>query len=333
MDNFWKKLKLPIIGLAPMDGVTDHPARRIQVRVARPDVMFTEFVCAEFLSAKPEKLGRRIFFSDEERPLVAQIFGHTPSAFPGIVEKIAAAGFDGIEINMGCPSRNVTKSGGGGALIGNFKLAGEIISSAVSALELSKKYMPLSVKTRIATTPAVTREWFEFLSGFPFSAITVHGRTLKQGLSGPVDWSAVSTVAEIVKSRGILCLGNGGITSLAEAREKCAAHALDGILIGKAAVGNPWIFRENYKPGIEEILDTIIRHGALAQEFYGERNFAAVFKHFNGYARGFDGCKHLRMELLCSKNIGDVERVISGFVKSEKERVAVLAGSGAVPAV
>ncbi len=312
-----------------MDGVTDHPARQIQVLVARPDVMFTEFVCVEFLSAKPEKLGRRIFFEENERPVVAQIFGHTPSAFSGIVEKIAGAGFDGIEINMGCPSRNVTKSGGGGALIGNFKLSGEIIQAALSAIDASEKKMPLSVKTRISENPAANSKWFEFLSGFPFSAVTIHGRTLKQGLSGAVDWNSIESSAKIVKSKGILCLGNGGISSVAAAREKCAAHNLDGILIGKAAVGNPWIFRENYKPSTDEILDIIIRHGELAQKFYGERNFSAVFKHFNGYARGFDGCKHLRMELLTSKNMPEVKTAISNFMKSERERLAALAEQAA----
>ena len=328
MADFWKQLKKPIIGLAPMDGVTDYPARQIQIEVARPDILFTEFVCVEFLSARPEKLKRRIYFGENERPLVAQIFGHTPSAFAGIVEKIAASGFDGLEINMGCPSRNVTKSGGGGALIGNFKLAGEIIRATIAAIESTKKNIPLSVKTRIRESQTATREWFSFLAGFPFSAITIHGRILKQCLSGPVDWPAIEDAAEIVKSKGILYLGNGGITSLTEAKEKCVAHKLDGILIGKAAVGNPWIFKENYKPDIKEILDTVVRHGELAQEFYGERNFSAVFKHFNGYVRGFDGCKQLRMELLKSKNIDEVKKIIHGFVEFEKERSIELAEPG-----
>ena len=299
-----------------MDGVTDHPMRQMQAHIAIPDVMFTEFVSVEFLSARPEKLCKRIYFKENERPIVAQIFGHTPAAFSGIIEKIIAEGFSGIDINMGCPSKNVTKSGGGGALIGNFKLAEAIIKSTIFAIESSKKNIPISVKTRIADNPGLTSEWFSFLSGFPFSAITVHGRVLKQCLSGPVDWHAIEEAAKIVKSKGILCLGNGGISSVREAKEKCHAHNLDGVLIGKAAVGNAWIFKDGYKPDIPEILDTIIRHGELAQEFYGGRNFSAVFKHFNGYARGFDGCKQLKVLLLKSKNMAEVKKIISDFLTS-----------------
>ena len=309
-------MKKPVIGLAPMDGVTDHPMRQMQVHIAKPDVMFTEFVSVEFLSARPEKLSKRIYFGENERPLVAQIFGHTPSAFSGIIEKIASAGFDGIEINMGCPSRNVTKSGGGGALISNFKLAEEIISAVILAMDSTGREIPLSVKTRLAENQSASREWFTFLSGFPLSAITVHGRILEQCLTGPVDWQGIESAAGIMKEKGIICLGNGGINSIKEAKEKCKTHNLDGVLIGKAAVGNPWIFKDDYKPDVCEILDTIAKHGDLAFEFYGERNFSSAFKHFNGYARGFDGCKQLRVSLLKSKNMDEVKKIISDFLSS-----------------
>lgn len=313
MADFWSRLKKPVIGLAPMDGVTDYPTRQLHANIAKPDVMFTEFVSVEFLSARPEKLCNRIRFGENERPIVAQLFGHTPAAFSGIIDKILAAGFDGVEINMGCPSRSVIKNGAGGALIGNFKLAREIITAVTDSLSRAGSLTPLSVKTRIGADVAATSEWFSFLSGFPLAAVTVHGRPLSQGLSGPVDWNEIERAAGIIKSKGIMCLGNGGITSYEDAAEKCRLHNLDGALIGKAAVGNPWIFKKGYKPEMKEILDLIVRHGELAQEFYGARNFSAVFKHFCGYAKGFDGCKHLRMELLKSKNAAEVKKAVLEF--------------------
>lgn len=312
--NFWQKLEKPIIGLAPMDGVTDEPMRQIQVQIAKPAVMFTEFISVEGFVKEPKKFQKKLFFQENERPIVVQVFGYTPGCILETIEQISKMGFDGIDINMGCPARKVLGRGGGGALIGNYKLAGKIIEKTLSAIKNSKTNLPLSIKTRIGSRGVLTTDWFSFLSGFPLAEITVHGRTLNKGLSGPVNWEEVRIAAEIIKAKGIICLGNGGVRSLAEAREKCRQFNLDGILLGQAALGNPWVFRENYRPTKKEILEIILNHGQLAQNFYGDKGFTSVLKHFSWYPKGFKGSKKLRNEILKIKKMEQVKEIIDRYL-------------------
>ena len=313
-NNFWKILRKPIIGLAPMDGITDWPTRQIQISVAKPDVIFTEFIGAEFMINKPEKLKRKISFSENERPIVAQIVGYMPDAFATTVKKIIEEGFDGIDLNLGCPARSIMHRGAGAALIGNFHDTAEIIENILRAIDENKSRgkIPFSVKTRINKDRDMTAKWFEFLTEFPLDAIIIHGRKPHQGLTGDVDWKELEFVSEIIKSKNILCIGNGGITSLEHGREMCEKHNLDGVLIGQAALGNPWIFRE-IKPEVAEILHIIKKHAELAWEFYGQRGFPSVIKHFKWYCKNFSGSKKLRAALLKTKTLQEVMSILSMF--------------------
>jgi len=331
--SFWQSLKKPIIGLSPMDGVTDFPMRQIQSQIAKPDVMYTEFVSVEGFSIKPERLSKKLFFKENERPLIAQIFGHTPEVYPYVIEKIAKLGFDGIDINMGCPAKSVLQRGGGAALIGNFSLAEKIITNSLTCLdEITTKSgrrrerpIPLSIKTRIGKTDKETRQWFTFLSKFPLGAIAIHGRPLSQSHSGPVDWKQISLAVNIIRknNKEIVILGNGGIKSLDEAKEKCNNYNLDGILIGQGALGNPWIFKNipssSSYPSKRELLETILKHALFAWDFYGEKGFSSVKKHFGWYPKGFDGARDLRVSLLRAKDLDEVKKIISAqlvkFVK------------------
>lgn len=310
MSNFWEQLKKPIIGLSPMDGVTDFPMREITAYIAKPAVMFTEFLNCEGFCKKPEKFQHILKFSPKQRPIVVQLFGASPSDFKKALEKIIPLGFDGVDINMGCPDRAVVKKGGGAALIGNFNLSRDIIEVCLSVLEKMKKPIPLSVKTRLTNNSSESFKWFTHLARFPLSAVTIHGRNINQKVSGEVNWDIISKAAAIFQKQKILALGNGGVKSVYEAEEKCVAYHLDGILIGQAALGNPWVFKKDYPPTKEKILQTILKHAHLAWDFYGEKNFNIFRKHLGWYPRNFSNSKALRVKLLQTTNLQQVEEIL-----------------------
>ena len=315
MNNFWVKLKKPIIGLAPMDGITDEPMRQVQCQIAKPDILYTEFVQVEGFARKPEVFQKTLFFKENERPIVAQVVGCTPSDFAKSIKEILNLGFDGIDLNMGCPNKDVVQRGAGGALIGNFKLAEEIIKVSLETID---NKLPLSVKTRIGIDKPITEEWISFLAQFPLGEVTIHGRLVKQVHTGPVNWKEIKKGADILKNKGMVVLGNGGIKDRKEGEEKSQEYGLDGVLIGQAAIGNPWIFRENYQPTQEEILKTILKHGELARDFFGEKRYAAILKHFAKYPKGFKYCKSLRMSLLKTRSFKEAKKVVEDFLGTTK---------------
>jgi len=314
MKNFWQDLKKPIIGLSPMDGVTNEPMRQIQVSIAKPDVFYTEFVQVEGYSRKPKVFQNILAFKKNEHPIVTQVVGCTPNDFAKSIKEIMEMGFDGIDINMGCPNKDVVQRGAGGALIGNFKLAEEIIKIALETID---NKLPLSVKTRIGLDKPITEEWISFLSQFPLQEITIHGRLVKQFHSGPVNWEEIGKGSEILKKKNIICLGNGGIKNRKQGEEKSKEYNLDGVLIGQAAIGNPWVFREDYlsRASKEEILETILKHGKIANDFFGEKRYATVLKHYAKYPKGFKYCKGLRMNLLKTRSFEEAKKVIEEFTK------------------
>lgn len=294
--NFWQSLKKPIVGLAPMDGVTDFAMREIYSEIAKPDVVFTEFVSAEGLVCGSDKLLKSLKFSGKQRPVVAQLFGENPKSFKkavGIIEKL---GFDGIDINMGCPARKVLLRKAGGALIGNYDLAEEIINLCLAAV----KKIPVSLKTRVSD-----ERWYKFLSGFSLSAVTIHGRYLKQGNTGEVDWEEIGRAGRILKEKNIVVLGNGGVLDKSDGIIKCKEHDLDGVLIGKAALGNPWVFSEEVFDKNDK-LKTIERHAKIG-------SYPSVLKHFGWYAKGFIGAKELRSELLKTRCFEETKKVIEKY--------------------
>jgi len=316
MTNFWKSLKKPIIGLSPMDGITDLPMRQIQISVAKPDVVFTEFISVEGFLRNPKAFEKRISFLKNEQPIVAQVHGCTPKDFYMAVKKIAKLGFSGIDINMGCPARKQVDRKSGGGLIGNLELAGKIIENSIKGIEDSGVSLPLSVKTRIGVKQPVVEEWIEFLSQFPLSLVTVHGRLLKNKHSGPVDWKEIGKAKEILRSNNILCLGNGGVESVDMAKSYSKEYGLDGVLIGRKAWGNPWVFKKGYKPSREEVLKVVQAHASKVANFYDPEGFVTVRKHFVRYVKGFSGAKALKISLLKAENSQEVREILSGYTNT-----------------
>jgi len=287
--------------------------RQIQCSIVKPSVLYTEFVSVEGFARKPEAFQKTLFFQENERPIIVQLFGYTPELFYEAISQMKEMNFDGIDINMGCPAKSVLQRGGGGALIGNYDLAGRIIEKSLEAIKESKKEISLSVKTRIGKDKIITREWISFLCGFPISEITVHGRLLKDGNSSEVNWEEIKVAGEIAHNKKIVCLGNGGVKSVLEVRQKASDFGLDGVLIGQAALGNPWVFKDSYVPTREEILQTVIEHSRLVSDFYPPERFATVLKHLGWYPKGFPNCIKLKVELLKCKNLNQVIETVKKF--------------------
>src|ERR1700733_1071337 len=200
--NFWKDLKKPIMVLAPLADVTDPAFRRIIAKYGKPNVMWTEFVSADglFLGGY-ESLVKDLAYTESERPIVAQFFTSKPEMMRKAAELACDLGFDGIDINMGCPDKSVEKQGAGAAAIKNPKLAQEIILAAMEgARESSKKTaknLPVSVKTRIGYNKNELETWLPALLQTHPAVITLHARTRKEMSNVPAQWDKIKRAVEI----------------------------------------------------------------------------------------------------------------------------------------
>lgn len=275
--NFWSALPRPIIGLSPMDGVTDASFRTIVARQGKPDVTFTEFTHVHDICRGPEVCLETLVYSEIERPMVAQLYGNNPDLFYQAAHAVCELGFDGLDINMGCPSKSVASSGSGAGLIRTPELARAIVQAARRGIEdwaggrtleqagfkparvaafrrlneerggsnpALRRALPLSVKTRLGYESVMVEAWVEHLLSEQPAVISLHGRTLRQMYRGEADWSAIARAAQLVKGSGTLVLGNGDIRSLQEAVGRVQEAGVDGVLVGRAVLGAPWFFRE-----------------------------------------------------------------------------------------
>jgi len=352
------------LALAPMADVTDVAFRRIIAKYGKPDVMFTEFVsCDGLCSAGQKNLLPILKYTEKERPIVAQVFGAKPENFYESAKLIKKLGFDGIDINMGCPDKKVLKQGAGAALINNPKLAREIIRQTKKGARLSGGQageLPVSVKTRIGYDKYDKKEFKKWLTALleerP-SAITIHGRTKKEMSLVPARWDII---AEAVKIRNefdpspnhTLILGNGDVRSITDAEEKAKTSGADGVMIGRAIFGKPWLFAdrkksisfstpftarrrekskfsaENYASRENDVdflrslkLSILLEHTKLFSAIGGSasggentKNFNVMKKHFKSYISGFPGAKELRIKLMDCKNAKEVEKIILAFL-------------------
>lgn len=301
--NFWKNLKKPIFGLSPMDGVTDFPMREIYSKIAKPDVLYTEFVSVEGLVKDRSRFVKPLTYSISQRPIVAQLFGQSPASFAEAVKIVIDLGFDGVDINMGCPAKKVVLKNAGGALIGNYDLSDKIIRSCLNAA----KNFPVSIKTRI-----LDNKWYEFLSNYNLSAVCLHGRFLKQGLCGIVNWDEIKKASGILKRNDVIVLGNGGLLNRTDAILKINTYNLDGVLFGRNSLGNPWIFNDQGFSN-KDIFDAIMEHANIAWNFFGERGYVTVAKHFGWYCKNFKGAKNLRQKLILTRSFAQTQKLIMDY--------------------
>lgn len=310
-----------------MADVTDAAFRRVIAKYGKPDVMWTEFVSADGLVHAPEE-GRKkllldLLYTEAERPIVAQFFTSDPAAMESAASLALELGFDGVDINMGCPDRSIEKQGAGAAMIKNPKLAREIIRAAKRGATKDGKSIPVSVKTRIGFNKNELETWLPELLAEKPALITVHARTRKEMSKVPARWEEVKRAVEIRNElakgdpeiENVLIFGNGDVTDLVDARNKAQQTGCDGVMLGRAIFGNPFLFSEKKRPeGIEGqnlLLHVMIEHTKLFEELLGKyKNFAIMKKHYKAYVNGFDGAKELRMQLMEAGDASEVERLI-----------------------
>ncbi len=317
--NFWNQLQKPIFVLAPMANVTDAAFRRMFAECGKPDVFVTEFVSVEGLLSKGrENLLVDFWYTKTEHPIIAQVFGAIPEHFSEIVALIRECGFDGIDINMGCPDRDVEKQGAGAGLIKNPELSKKILRAA----RKSAKEMPISVKTRIGYNKNEIKTWIPLLLEEGIAALAVHLRTRKEMSAAPAHWEVASDIVRLRDqyAPGTLIIGNGDVSSLDEAHARVAETGIDGVMIGRGAFGNPWFFSGRI-PDLRERLLRCIAHTQTFETLYKSnteerlKNFDVMKKHFKAYVAGFDGAKELRMRLMEAGDAMEVKKIVEEYIK------------------
>lgn len=328
--GFWQQLKKPIFVLAPMANVTDAVFRYIIAKYGKPDVFWTEFVsCDGLVSKGRDRLLWDFKFTKGERPIVAQIFGSKPENFLRVAEMCQELGFDGIDINMGCPDRSVEKQCAGAALMKTPKLAVEIIE----ATKRGAGPLPVSVKTRTGYNKENLAEWLPYLLSAQPAAITIHGRTRKEMSLVPAHWDIIARAVEMARKydpseNRTLILGNGDVQDLEQAHQKVREFGVDGVMIGRGIFGNPWLFNPKGGPkSVEEKLAVMLEHTFLFEKVYGGervKGFDTMKKHYKAYVSGFDGAKELRVELMATKTAQEAADIVLKHypqVKFEKLRL------------
>lgn len=336
----------PIIGLSPMDGITDAAYRLTQCQIAKPDIVFTEFVSAEGLAHSAVKLLDHLLYSPLERPIIGQLFGKDPDSFYFSTLLLCHLGFDGIDINMGCPAKTVTQHGSGAALIDQPTLAGQIISSCRRAIDdfqrqkasiakfklkikfLSRldelllysrythqaNYSPsLSVKTRLGTFE-INHSWLPFLSQQPLDFVTLHGRTLRQGYAGQADWSAIAHSADIFHQAGKKIFGNGDIQSRQQGIEYCQKFAVDGVLIGRSSLGNPWVFADTLNSNWSDHFQAFKDNADNFVRLFPDRRLDCLKNQGLAYTRFHPRAKELRQKIIHLESIADIYSLEADFI-------------------
>lgn len=328
-----------------MDGVTDAAFRYMAAKYGKPDVIFTEFVNVEGLARGAISMLKNFVFNKIEKPIIAQIYGIEVESFYKVALMVCYLGFDGIDINMGCPANKVARRNSGAGLIRVPDQAKKIIRSVKKAAEdwrngitleeadmrpkiidelknmrpraAARKLLPVSVKTRMGIDSIIAEEWVKHILEEKPSVITMHGRTLKQMYSGEANWEVLGKVAKIVHETDTLFLGNGDIASIEDAREKITKYGTDGALIGRATCGNPWFF-SGYEPTTEERFKAAIDHSRYFEEVMMDHAFFAMRKHLAWYCRGFDGAKDVRKNLMQTNNSEEVSAILNKFLDNHK---------------
>lgn len=300
MKDFWQKLKKPIFCLAPMEDVTDTVFRQIIASVSPPDVFFTEFTNIDGLFSKgKDKVITRLLYTKKENPIIAQVWGINPDLFYKAGKLIEEMGFDGIDINMGCPQRKIIKNGSCSALIKNHKLASEIINATKKGV----KNIPLCVKTRIGFNTIETDSWITFLLKQDIDCLVIHGRTVKEMSDVPVHWDEIKKAADIRNSlnKSTIIIGNGDIKSYQDGMEYTKKYGTDGVMIGRGIFSNPWFFNPQRNALVNDpktMLALLLTHMKLFNKTWGHsKNFAIMKKFYKMYISNFTNAKTLREEL------------------------------------
>lgn len=299
-----------------MAGYTDSSFRQLVKEIAPSVICITELISADGLAYASKKTLKMLEFDEIERPNILQLFGKRIEHFKEAVQIAEEVGFDGIDINMGCPAKKVVGSMHGSALIKTPELAFEIVETCAKNTKL-----PVSVKTRLGWEDDSTLD--EFTKGLEDAGaqmITIHGRTTKQGFLGEANWEPIYKIKE---KRGIPITGNGDIKSGEDAKEKI--KNLDGVMVGRATFGNPWLMGEvctalgiskpneviDHPADFETLKKWMIKHCKLSVNVHGEKKgMLDIRKHFATYIRGFPNAAKIRSDLVRVEDIDEVKKIL-----------------------
>lgn len=308
MKNFLTELPKPFMVLAPMDDVTETVFRRIVASCAPPDLFFTEFVNVDALqSAGRESAMKRLAFTEVERPLIAQIWGKNPENFYKVAQELVEMGFDGVDINMGCPDKKVVKNGTGGGMIQFPDSARDVVEATKEGLA---NRIPISVKTRIGFKE-YDESWIRFLLEQHLDMLSIHFRTVKEMSKVPARWQELAERIRILRdeiSPNTLLVGNGDVLNRVQAQDLAKKYGYDGVMIGRGIFHDPYVFAQETpwdELSPDEKIDLYIRHLKLFQETYPDRqrSFDTIKKFCKIYINNFAGAGELRSKLMQAKNV------------------------------
>ncbi len=307
MRNFWKKLNKPILALAPMAGVTDLAFREMCLD-GGADVFYSEMASVTALVYSPEKTLEMLKTSKREKHYVVQLFGSLPEHFEiaaKIIEKEIRP--SGIDINFGCPAKKILKQGAGACLMNDLSKSRRIIEAVVHNTQL-----PVSIKTRTRVGDVGILDFLEYIKDIPLSALMIHGRTLKQGFAGKIDYRVIKDARKVF--RGIV-LANGGVFSVEDGAKMLKETGADGLGVARGAIGRPWLFNEiknnaSENKDILELKKLVFKHTSLVIKHKGKRGITELRKHLGPYFKNFGGAKELRTRLVTARTEEEIKDIL-----------------------
>ncbi|MEC9012380.1 MAG: tRNA-dihydrouridine synthase family protein [SAR324 cluster bacterium] len=292
----WSEVKRPIVCLAPMDGVTNSAYRQIIRSLSKDVILFSEFTSVDGL-LRSEHVRLRLDFEPCEQPFFMQLFGNSPDIFAEASRMVEDRGILGVDINMGCPAKKIVHSQHGSALMQDPDKACRIVEAIRKACSLE-----VSVKTRLGWKDDKNLINFaKALESAGTSMLTIHGRTYNQAFKGESNWEPIY---ELKRNLKIPVIGNGDIRDFNHGLDKMAN--LDGFMIGRAAIGNPWCFQDRRKypePTLDERIELALKHFHLYRRFKRELVAVREFRKYIGnYVSGFRNAKEWRNNLMQCQN-------------------------------
>lgn len=318
MENFWHTLPKPLFVQAPMDDVTDVVFREVLEKVGKPDVFFTEFTSTDGICSKGhERVIKKLMYTKDQRPIVAQIWGNNVDHYVQTAKLLVEMGFDGIDINMGCPVRKVVGRGQCSGLIKNPKLAKELID----AIRQAAPDIPLSVKTRIGFNKIETENWIGFLLEQNLDAITIHGRIATRMSKDPANWEEIGKAVHMRNQQNskTLIIGNGDIKSREEGLKKVKQYGVDGVMIGQGIFSNLWIFNttQTAQPvPLKGKLTLLLYHIDLFEKTWGKtKDFNLLKKFYKVYIADFPNASQFRQKLMELKTYSETKEVLQEEIR------------------